>query len=159
MSLRSPPQLVNLPSLWDARKKSCYFASLSQRPLSGCGTPTDTFRRQRLRPKETRFHHEPDSDRDSGENHTEARSAPETQPQSFRKRQGHEEREAQGHENQRLSGETGNGRQIVVKGDATSELSRRAVEEVAKFAAPGYEIANHVRVVPLSAPEQAEEIL
>lgn len=51
-----------------------------------------------------------------------------------------------------------NGRQIVVKGNTLSEASRKSVEEVVSAAAPGYEIANHVSVVPLSGPERAEEI-
>ncbi len=51
-----------------------------------------------------------------------------------------------------------NGRQLVVRGDAPSEASRTAIDEVIAAAAPGYEIANHVRVAPLSGPESAEEI-
>lgn len=50
------------------------------------------------------------------------------------------------------------GKEVVVKGSAPSEASRRAVEEVVLRVAPGYEVANHVQVAPLSSPAAAEEI-
>ncbi|HEY8278275.1 MAG TPA: nucleotidyltransferase [Bdellovibrionota bacterium] len=51
-----------------------------------------------------------------------------------------------------------NGRQIVVQGEAPSEESRRAVEEVVEKTAPDFEIVNHVHVTPIAGPERAEEI-
>ncbi len=50
------------------------------------------------------------------------------------------------------------GRKLVVSGVAPSEASRKSIEEVVASAAPGYEIANHVSVAPLSGPERVEEI-
>jgi Uncharacterised nucleotidyltransferase len=51
-----------------------------------------------------------------------------------------------------------NGTQIVVKGDCPTEAQCKAVEEVIRAAAPGYEIANQARIAPVSGPERAEEI-
>ncbi|RZA07287.1 MAG: hypothetical protein EOP11_08130 [Proteobacteria bacterium] len=51
-----------------------------------------------------------------------------------------------------------NGNQIVVKGDCPTEAQCKAVEEVIRAAAPGYEIANQARIVAVTAPERAEEI-
>ena len=50
------------------------------------------------------------------------------------------------------------GRQLVVEGQAPSEVSRRAVSEVAERAAPGYDVANRVQVAAMAGPERAEEI-
>lgn len=51
-----------------------------------------------------------------------------------------------------------NGNQIVVKGDCPTEAQCKAVEEVIRAAAPGYEVSNQSRTAPVSAPERAEEI-
>jgi len=51
-----------------------------------------------------------------------------------------------------------NGNQIVVKGDCPTEAQCKAVEEVIRAAAPGYEIANQARLAPVTGPERAEEI-
>lgn len=51
-----------------------------------------------------------------------------------------------------------NGQQVVVEGVAPSESSRRAVQEVVKQAAPGYDVANRVQVAAITGPERAEEI-
>ena len=50
------------------------------------------------------------------------------------------------------------GNQVVVEGVAPSEAARRAVEEVVKDAAPGFEVANRVHVAKVAGPERAEEI-
>jgi predicted nucleotidyltransferase len=51
-----------------------------------------------------------------------------------------------------------NGNRLVIEGIAPSESSRRAVEEVVRVAAPGYDVNNRVQVTDVTGPERVEEI-
>jgi hypothetical protein len=50
------------------------------------------------------------------------------------------------------------GNQVVVKGDCASSDRKRAIEEVVRVVAPEHEVANQVRVSPVTGPEITEEI-
>jgi hypothetical protein len=50
------------------------------------------------------------------------------------------------------------GKQVVVKGDCASSDRKKAIEEVVRVVAPEHEVANLVRVSPVTGPELTEEI-